>query len=127
MSPHRKISLKVISAVVSAPPVLKASDHTIDYACGNCGAVLLHAEDGQIHNLVLSTAPNAARTIRQTLKAASWRPRAGLSLGRFAGLQFPRESLGVLPGRLRHFRRPPRVVSIDWREKAKAGHPVSPI
>jgi hypothetical protein len=52
MSPHRKISLKVISApatgpVVSAPPVLKASDHTIDYACGNCGAVLLHAEDGQ--------------------------------------------------------------------------------
>ena len=76
MSPHRKISLKVISApatgpVVRAPPVLKASDHTIDYACGNCGAVLLHAEDGQIHNLVLSTAPNAARTIRQTLKAAS--------------------------------------------------------
>jgi hypothetical protein len=71
MSPHRKISLKVISAVVSAPPVLKASDHTIDYACGNCGTVLLHAEDGQIHNLVLSTAPNAARTIRQTLKAAS--------------------------------------------------------
>jgi len=32
MSPHRKISLKVIAApatgpVVSAPPVLKASDH----------------------------------------------------------------------------------------------------
>jgi hypothetical protein len=46
MSPHRKISLKVIVApttgpVVSAPPVLKASDHTIDYVCGNCGAVLL--------------------------------------------------------------------------------------
>jgi predicted RNA-binding Zn-ribbon protein involved in translation (DUF1610 family) len=58
MSPHRKITLKVIAAptsgpIVSAPPVLKASDHTIDYACGNCGAVLLHAEDGQVHNLVI--------------------------------------------------------------------------
>jgi hypothetical protein len=59
MSPHRRISLKVIAApvpgrpVVHAPPVLKASDHTIDYACGKCGAVLLHADDGQVHNLVI--------------------------------------------------------------------------
>jgi hypothetical protein len=59
MSPHRRISLKVITApvvgrpVVNAPPVLKASDHTIDYACGNCDAVLLHADDGQVHNLVI--------------------------------------------------------------------------
>jgi hypothetical protein len=58
MSPHRKISLKVVAApatgpVVSAPPVLTASDHTIDYAWGNCGVVLLHAEDGQVHNLVI--------------------------------------------------------------------------
>jgi hypothetical protein len=56
--PHRKISLKTIpapaiGAVVSAPPVLDASDHTIDYACGSCGTILLHAEDGQVHNLTI--------------------------------------------------------------------------
>jgi hypothetical protein len=55
---HRKISLKVITApaigaVVSAPPILNASDHTIDYACGSCGTILLHAEDGQVHNLTI--------------------------------------------------------------------------
>jgi predicted RNA-binding Zn-ribbon protein involved in translation (DUF1610 family) len=55
-SQNPKINLKVIPApsigpVVSAPPVLVASTHTVDYTCGNCGTVLLHAEDGQIHNL----------------------------------------------------------------------------
>jgi hypothetical protein len=39
--------------VVSAPPVLIASSHTIDYTCGQCGIVLLHAERGQVHNLLL--------------------------------------------------------------------------
>lgn len=57
-SQHPKISLKVIpapsiGAVVSAPPVLIASAHTVDYTCGNCRTVLLHAEDGQVHNLVI--------------------------------------------------------------------------
>jgi ribosomal protein S27AE len=55
-SSNPKISLKIISApsvgpVVSAPPVLIASTHTVDYTCGSCGIVLLHAEDEQIHNL----------------------------------------------------------------------------
>jgi DNA-directed RNA polymerase subunit RPC12/RpoP len=55
---HRRISLKTIAApaigaVVSAPPVLNASDHTIDYSCERCGTVLLHAEDGQVHNLTI--------------------------------------------------------------------------
>ena len=53
-----KVHLKVIrapgiGAVVSAPPVLIASTHTIDYTCGHCDAVLMHAEDGQVHNLVI--------------------------------------------------------------------------
>jgi predicted RNA-binding Zn-ribbon protein involved in translation (DUF1610 family) len=57
-SPNPKISLKVIPApsigpVVSAPPVLIASAHTVDYTCGSCGTVLLHAEDGQVHSLVI--------------------------------------------------------------------------
>ena len=58
MSSRRKIGLRLIAApaigpVVSAPPTLKASDHTIDYACSNCGAILLHADEGQVHNLVI--------------------------------------------------------------------------
>jgi DNA-directed RNA polymerase subunit RPC12/RpoP len=58
--PHQKVRLKTIAApalgagaVVTAPPVLKASDHTIDYTCGHCGTILLHAEAGQIHNLTI--------------------------------------------------------------------------
>ena len=53
-----RVSLKAISPpghrpIVSAPPVLIASTHTIDYCCGTCGAVLLHAEVEQVHNLVI--------------------------------------------------------------------------
>ena len=38
---------------VSAPPVLVASTHTVDYCCGSCEAVLMHAEAGQVHNLII--------------------------------------------------------------------------
>jgi DNA-directed RNA polymerase subunit RPC12/RpoP len=55
---HKKISLRVVVAravgsVISAPPVLDASSHTIDYVCGNCSTVLMHAEYGQVHNLTI--------------------------------------------------------------------------
>ena len=53
-----KVRLKVIpapaiGAVVSAPPALIASTNTVDYTCGHCDAVLMHAERGQVHNLVI--------------------------------------------------------------------------
>ena len=56
MSKNRVVSLKIIDPpaigpVVSAPPVLMASDHTVDYVCGKCGTVLMHAEENQVHNL----------------------------------------------------------------------------
>ena len=56
--PPRKLGLKIvpapaIGAVVGAPPVLNASDHTIHYTCGNCGTVLLRAEDGQVRNVTI--------------------------------------------------------------------------
>ena len=54
---HPQISLKTIGtpagAVVSAPPILNASDHTVDFTCGNCGTVLLYAEEGQVHNVTI--------------------------------------------------------------------------
>ena len=53
-----KISLKVVNAppvgvVLDAPPVLVASEHSVDYTCGHCGTVLLHAEEGQIRGVLL--------------------------------------------------------------------------
>jgi RNA polymerase sigma-70 factor, ECF subfamily len=61
MSEHRKISLRAIAPpavgkVISAPPVLIADENTIDYLCGTCGTVLLHADLGQVHNLVIHCA-----------------------------------------------------------------------
>ena len=57
-SKNPRVSLKTIPSpgsrpVVEAPPILIASTNTIDYACGQCHAVLLHAEDGQVHNLII--------------------------------------------------------------------------
>ena len=58
MGERRKIVLKVITApgigsVLTAPPPLHASDHTIDYACGGCGTILMEAELDQVHNLLI--------------------------------------------------------------------------
>jgi len=47
------VSTPGVGHVVSAPPVLIASSHSIDYTCGQCGTVLLHAERGQVHNLII--------------------------------------------------------------------------
>jgi DNA-directed RNA polymerase subunit RPC12/RpoP len=61
MSKSRIVRLITIAApevgpVVSAPPVIKASDHSVDYICGNCETILLHAEEDQIHNLTIRCA-----------------------------------------------------------------------
>jgi len=54
----RKIPLKVVVApaigvVLQAPPVLVASEHSVDYTCGRCAAVLLHADEYQVHGLLI--------------------------------------------------------------------------
>ena len=58
VSKNKQVRLKVIEApsidpVVTAPPTLKASDHTIEYICGRCDAPLLHAENDQVHSLTI--------------------------------------------------------------------------
>ena len=55
---HPKKRLTLIAApavghVLSAPPVLEASSHTVDYTCGYCDVVLLHAEEGQVRGLLI--------------------------------------------------------------------------
>jgi hypothetical protein len=61
MSERRTIALKVVPSsttgpAVSAPPVLNASDQTVDYVCGSCNAILMHADEGQIHNVLIRCA-----------------------------------------------------------------------
>jgi predicted RNA-binding Zn-ribbon protein involved in translation (DUF1610 family) len=56
-----KISLKVVSMpsrgiALTAPPVLFASDHSVDYTCGQCGTILLHAEENQVHGVLIHCA-----------------------------------------------------------------------
>jgi DNA-directed RNA polymerase subunit RPC12/RpoP len=58
MAMPRKIKLKVIVApgvghVLEAPPVLNASDHSVDYICGHCETILLHADEGQVHGVLI--------------------------------------------------------------------------
>ena len=53
-----RVSLKIVPSstlgkAISAPPILDASSHTIDYVCGSCKTVLLQAEDGQVHNVLI--------------------------------------------------------------------------
>jgi hypothetical protein len=55
---NRTRKLRVVEATglehtVDAPPVLVASSHTIDFLCGNCATVLMHAEDDQVHGLFI--------------------------------------------------------------------------
>jgi predicted RNA-binding Zn-ribbon protein involved in translation (DUF1610 family) len=53
-----QLKLKVVEATgleqaLDGPPVLVASSNTIDFVCGNCGTVLLHADDNQVHGLFI--------------------------------------------------------------------------
>ena len=54
----RKIPLTLVTApaigvVLEAPPVLMASEHSVDYTCGHCDTVLLHADEGQVHGILI--------------------------------------------------------------------------
>lgn len=58
MADRPRQNLKVVEApktgaVVTAPPILIASTHTVDYCCGHCRTVLMHADEGQVHNLLI--------------------------------------------------------------------------
>jgi DNA-directed RNA polymerase subunit RPC12/RpoP len=55
---YPRVNLKLIvtpwtQCIISAPPILVASTNTVDYTCAYCGAILMHAEVGQVHNLVI--------------------------------------------------------------------------
>jgi len=47
------VEIPTTGHVINAPPVLVASENTVDYTCGKCGIVLLHAELGQVYSLLI--------------------------------------------------------------------------
>ena len=58
MSPHTRFSFKLVippfvGRAIDVPPILNASDHTVDFVCGNRGALLMQAEHGQVHNVTI--------------------------------------------------------------------------
>ena len=58
MTVRKRIALKVVRApsvghILTAPPTLIASSHTVAYTCGRCDTVLLHAEEEQVHGLLI--------------------------------------------------------------------------
>ena len=58
MNAHPRANLTLIvppfvGHSIDAPPILNASDHTIDFICGMCGEVLMHAEHSQVHNVTI--------------------------------------------------------------------------
>jgi predicted RNA-binding Zn-ribbon protein involved in translation (DUF1610 family) len=58
MPERRRKPLKLVTAPASdnaleAPPILIASPQMIGYICGHCGVVLLHAEEGRVHGLLI--------------------------------------------------------------------------
>jgi DNA-directed RNA polymerase subunit RPC12/RpoP len=58
MTTYKIISLRIVTApatgiVLDAPPVLVASDHSVDYACGRCSTILLHAEEDQVRGFLI--------------------------------------------------------------------------
>jgi hypothetical protein len=49
------VELPLGGRVVDAPPVVTATANSIDFCCGNCGAVLMQAEEGHVHRLIHCT------------------------------------------------------------------------
>jgi len=57
-SPHPRFSFKLVTPPfvnrpIDVPPVLNASDHTVDFVCGQCGALLMYGEHDQVHNVTI--------------------------------------------------------------------------
>jgi hypothetical protein len=57
----RRIGLKVVEAppagvVLDAPPILRTEDDSVDYTCGMCETILLHAEEHKVHGIQIHCA-----------------------------------------------------------------------
>jgi predicted RNA-binding Zn-ribbon protein involved in translation (DUF1610 family) len=51
--PLTLVARPAIGTSTHAPPILDASSSTIDFTCGQCGTVLMHADQGQVHGVII--------------------------------------------------------------------------
>jgi predicted RNA-binding Zn-ribbon protein involved in translation (DUF1610 family) len=51
--PSRSFQRPLVGAVPSAPPVLELPNPTVEFTCGNCGAVLMRAAEEKVYPLVV--------------------------------------------------------------------------
>ena len=57
----RRIGLKVVEAlppgvILDAPPILRTEDDSVDYTCGKCETILLHAEAHKVRGIQIHCA-----------------------------------------------------------------------
>jgi hypothetical protein len=43
----------LVEAVPSAPPALEMPNPTVEFTCGNCGAVLMRGDEGEVYPLIV--------------------------------------------------------------------------
>ena len=43
----------LVEALPSAPPALELPNPTVEFTCGNCGAVLMHADEEKVYPLMI--------------------------------------------------------------------------
>ena len=49
----RVVPAPLVQSVPPAPPVLEMPNPTVEFTCGNCGAVLMRGEEGKVYPLVI--------------------------------------------------------------------------
>ena len=56
-SPHtgsfKLVTQPFVGRVLEVPPALNASDHTVEFLCGHCEALLMYGEHDQVHNVTI--------------------------------------------------------------------------
>jgi hypothetical protein len=73
--PRQRIRLRLVGeppegTKTKAPPVLDAGCGTIDYTCGRCGTVLMRANEGQVHGVVIECLQCGAFNATDMLRSA---------------------------------------------------------
>ena len=49
----RVVPAPLVQSVPPAPPVLEMPNPTVEFTCGNCGAVLMRGEEGKVYPLIV--------------------------------------------------------------------------
>ena len=53
--------------------MLTASEHSVGYTCGRCSTVVLHADEGQVHGILIRCTNCGTYNSMKALAASIWR------------------------------------------------------